>query len=162
MFVADDAFPMGRHLQKPYSLTGIGYNERIYNYRLSRARRISENVFGILVSRFRLFLGCIHMKPSTIKVVVMAAITLHNILRSRNPRRYLPACSVDQENMDGTVRRGDWRQVQHNMADMDSCKQRNPTVESKKIWQHYTTYFAEYDPVPWQDRVLQVSRPRKN
>lgn len=151
---------MSRHLQKPYGLTAIGYNERIYNYRLSRARRISENVFGILVSRFRLFLGTIHMLPRRIKKVVMAAITLHNILRCRNPRRYIPACDVDQENMDGTVRRGQWRQNPKNMTDMDICKQRNPTVESKKIRQHYTTYFTHYDPVPWQDRVLQVTRPR--
>lgn len=160
VFVADDAFPMGRHLQKPYGLTGIGYDERIFNYRLSRARRISENVFGILASRFRLFLGCIYMLPRNIRFVVMAAVTLHNILRSRNPRRYLPACDIDQENMDGTIRRGQWRQTTHNLADMDICKQRNPTVEAKKIRQHYTTYFANYDPVPWQDRVLEVGRRR--
>lgn len=160
VFVADDAFPLGRHLQKPYGMTGIGYNERIYNYRLSRARRISENVFGILVSRFRLFLGCIHMLPKTIKHVVMAAVTLHNILRSRNPRRYMPACDIDQENMDGTIRRGQWRQVEHNMSDMDVCKQRNPTVEAKNIRKYYTSYFANYDPVAWQDHVLQVTRRR--
>ena len=51
--VAEYAFAVGPYLKKPYgakNLTGI---ERIFNYRLSRARRIIENAFGILSARFR-------------------------------------------------------------------------------------------------------------
>ena len=45
--VADDAFPLKDYLLKPYSQTGLIIQNRVFNYRLSRARRIFENAFGI-------------------------------------------------------------------------------------------------------------------
>ncbi|XP_060868206.1 uncharacterized protein LOC132943287 [Metopolophium dirhodum] len=56
VFVGDNAFTLGTHMMKPYS--GVfekGNKKRVYNYRLSRARRVVENVFGILSSVFRVF-----------------------------------------------------------------------------------------------------------
>ena len=50
MIVADDAFPLKEYIQKPYSQIGLTIEKRIFNYRLSRARRIVENAFGILVN----------------------------------------------------------------------------------------------------------------
>lgn len=56
VFVADDAFPLRYYLLKPYSQRGpLKKEEKVFNYRLSRARRVSENDFGIMVSRFRIF-----------------------------------------------------------------------------------------------------------
>jgi hypothetical protein len=56
LFVADDAFPLRRHIMKPYpEVHSKGSTQRIFNYRLSRARRIVENAFGILASVFRVF-----------------------------------------------------------------------------------------------------------
>jgi hypothetical protein len=42
---------------KPYPGANLAYDEKMYNYRLSRGRRISENGFGILVSRFQVFIN---------------------------------------------------------------------------------------------------------
>lgn len=36
--VGDDAFPLETHLLKPYKLRGLTLEQRIFNYRLSRAR----------------------------------------------------------------------------------------------------------------------------
>ncbi|XP_022166261.1 uncharacterized protein LOC111030867, partial [Myzus persicae] len=52
LFVADEAFAMSENLLKPYSQTNLTKEQRIFNYRLSRARRIVENAFGILNLRF--------------------------------------------------------------------------------------------------------------
>lgn len=52
VLVGDDAFQLTENLMKPYPHTSLSPQERIFNYRLSRARRIVENVFGILVARF--------------------------------------------------------------------------------------------------------------
>ena len=55
-FVGDDAFALKPYMMKPYPQKSLDATKRIFNYRLSRARRISENFFGILVNRFRIFI----------------------------------------------------------------------------------------------------------
>ena len=54
-FVCDNAFPLAKHLMKPYPSRNLSEERQLFNYRLSRARRISENVFGLLASRFHVF-----------------------------------------------------------------------------------------------------------
>ena len=49
--IGDDAFALKSWMMKPYSKTEMTVSERIFNYRLSRARRIVENAFGILANR---------------------------------------------------------------------------------------------------------------
>lgn len=55
--------------------------ERIFNYRLSRARRVVENAFGILAWRFRTLMNPIEVKVETVDQVVKTAYALHNWLR---------------------------------------------------------------------------------
>lgn len=95
---------------KPYPQRNLNEEQRIFNYRLSRGRRISENVFGILTSRFRVFLSTLCVKPESAVSVVMAAIVLHNFLRSKVPGRYTPTGTLDREDSDGELNQGTWRE----------------------------------------------------
>ena len=52
VFLADDAFSLGKHCLKPYSQSGLTPIKRIFNYRLARVRRVTENAFGILTIAF--------------------------------------------------------------------------------------------------------------
>ncbi|XP_022180908.1 protein ALP1-like [Myzus persicae] len=75
VFVADDAFPLTCNIMKPYAGTQEkGSMKRIFNYRLSRARRVSENTFGIISSVFRILRKPILLEPKTAKKVVLAIV----------------------------------------------------------------------------------------
>ena len=65
MFVADDAFPLSENIMKRYPQRNLDDVKRIFCFRLSRFRRVSENAFGILACRFRLFLGRSNLTPET-------------------------------------------------------------------------------------------------
>ena len=53
VFVADDAFSLKPYMLKPYPNNDVCDREQtIYTYRACRARRVIENSFGILASRF--------------------------------------------------------------------------------------------------------------
>lgn len=86
---------------KPYSRRHMSYDERIFNYRLSRARRIVENAFGILANRFRIFMKPIALSPENVELTVLAACSLHNFLRGRRclgRNVCLPPGIADHEN----------------------------------------------------------------
>lgn len=82
-FVADEAYPLRPYIMKPFSARGLTASERIFNYRLSRARRVVENAFGILVNRFRILMGNMLLQPNQVNEVVMTCCILHNLLRRK-------------------------------------------------------------------------------
>ncbi|XP_064637878.1 uncharacterized protein LOC135499964 [Lineus longissimus] len=111
-FVADDAFPLQTDIMKPYPFRNLDKDKRVFNYRLSRARRVVENAFGILANRFRVFLAPILLSPEKVQMIILAACALHNFLRVHNSAKYFPPRAVDREQLNrGVVAKGDWRSV---------------------------------------------------
>lgn len=153
VIVADDAFPLMENLLKPYSHLSASNEQRIFNYRLSRARRIVENVFGILASRFRILLNTINLSPEKATTIVLSCCYLHNFLKKRNPNNYLKN-SVDVENVcTGDISNAPWHndiQLQH----LQPLKGRNSTVNCKEIRNKFCNYFNTVGAVPWQNQVL--------
>lgn len=95
--LGDDAFGLTKYLMKPYPQSGLTKKEHIYNYRLSRARRMIENTFGILTSRFRIHHQEINMAPDAVDQMIQATVLLHNMLRDKCGRTYIPRGYVDCE-----------------------------------------------------------------
>ena len=82
---------------KPYSQSVLDDERRIYKYRHSHARRMSENLFGILANRWRLFHSVILLPPETIETLASATLGLQNFLRqSASKGVYCPVGLVDK------------------------------------------------------------------
>ena len=111
--VGDDAFALKTWMMKPFSKRNISDEERIFNYRLSRARRIVENAFGILANRFQCLLTTLKVQPQTVSSIVSACVCLHNVMHIRYPT--LHTAVLDQH----AVIPGDWRRG-GNLQDMDN------------------------------------------
>ncbi|CAG7821537.1 unnamed protein product, partial [Allacma fusca] len=112
VFVGDEAFPLLNNLMRPYPGIHLDDEKRIFNYRLSRARRTIENTFGILVARFRILLQTLYMQPEYANDCIKSCIVLHNYVRQhpRSESYYIPAGFVDYENPEnGEIIRGIWR-----------------------------------------------------
>jgi len=82
VFIADEAFPLGKNLMKPYPGRGLTNEKHLFNYHLSRARRVVESAFGILTQRFRIYHRKMCLLPETVVSVIKATVVLHNMLQA--------------------------------------------------------------------------------
>lgn len=144
VIVGDDAFPL-----KPYPSRNIDQSKRIFNYRLLHARRIVEDVFGILAARFRIFEKPIPLDPDKVTTIVLAACALHNFLRSKTSSRkvFMPDGSIDSDN---TL--GDWRhEKQCECFERLTLQGGNRyTGEGRSVRDEFCDYFNSNGQVPWQ------------
>lgn len=86
VIVGDEAFPLKTYLMRPYPGQNLNDDKRIFNYRLSRARRIVENTFGILTQKFRIYNRRINQaNPENVDNIVLATCILHNFIKYFNP-----------------------------------------------------------------------------
>ncbi|XP_018314018.1 uncharacterized protein, partial [Mycetomoellerius zeteki] len=95
--VGDEAFPLKLYLLRPYPGRGLTPEKEVFNYRLSRVRRLIENTFGILVSQWRIYRKPIIANPETVVQIVKATVCLHNWLRKNDIgiNEYVPIGIVD-------------------------------------------------------------------
>lgn len=153
MFVGDDAYPLRTDLMKPYSHRQLDQEERIFNYRLSRARRVVENAFGILANRWRVFHSTIILHPDKVAKITMAAVCLHNFLREQRSEAYVPPGLADREDPDHRFVEGDWRREGLGaLHSWQGGRGRNFSLQAKQQRDTMKEYFVSpAGLVPWQD-----------
>lgn len=151
-FAADSAFSLCERVMKPYSgAYPRGSSQRIFNYRLSRGRRVVENAFGILSAIFRVLRKPILLEPSTVELVVMATIYLHNFLRKHSPTIYMPPGSMDSEE-NGVLCQGSWRNDQDTISMLPLRNiHRRPPAYANSIREELSDYFMKEGAIPWQN-----------
>lgn len=84
VIVADEAFGLHKNLLTPYPGRGLTEKRRIFNYRLSRARRIAECAFGILANKWRVLHTPLLVEPDFTDIIVKSCCILHNYVRKRD------------------------------------------------------------------------------
>ena len=108
--VGDEIFPLKTWLMRPYP-GKLTEEQRVFNYRFSRARRVIENVFGILVARWRIFHTPIVASIENAESYVLTTLALHNYLRQTDNAVYTPAGFIDSQNSSGEVQPGEWHKI---------------------------------------------------
>ena len=155
-FISDDALALRTWLMKPHGSRHLSWDQRIFNYRLSRARRIVENAFGILAQRFACLLTTMRQQPQNVATIVRACVCLHNLLRIKK-EPLLPRV-VDQEDSNHEFQPGFWRR-HANMVDMEeNVRGTQDERQARKLRSYLTQYVnSPAGSVPWQNRM--VRRP---
>ncbi|XP_008180145.1 uncharacterized protein LOC103311933 [Acyrthosiphon pisum] len=151
VLVGDDAFPLMNNLMKPFSRRNLTKEQAIFNYRLSRARRIVENAFGILSSRFQILLKEINLCPEKATLIVLTCTHLHNYLRMKKVESYYQGGFDVENTMTGEMVNADWKSDRL-LLPLQQLSGRNTTVSAKEIRLNFSQYFnSEQGAVPWQN-----------
>lgn len=156
--VSDDAFALRDFCLKPYSRKTMDRRQLVFNYRLSRARRVVENAFGIMAHRFRIFLKTVELQPRNYIPVIKAALVLHNIALDRQP---IPAHAVDREDERGNITPGSWRDVLVLDEQPQPPRTRADTA-GKRTREIMADFFGSpHGMVPWQWEMAHVNPPEQ-
>ena len=157
--VGDDAFALRPWMMKPYPSRNLSRQQRIFNYRLSRARRVVENAFGITAMRFRCLLTTMAQRPENVQTIVYTACVLHNLIRIRKDALTgaLEGDRVEPET--GNIIPGTWRTAtvgnQVNLTGLDVTGGNTSTKTAKQQRDVLCAYYnSERGRVPWQDRMV--------
>jgi hypothetical protein len=154
VFIGDETFSLIKDFLKPYNVKQLTRERKIFNHRLSCARRIIENVFSILVARFGLFKTHINIQLDNIKDVVMPSYALHIFLHRTSPDSYTPSeCFETEDLQNGTVT-ACLRSNPSSMATLKRGNNRNHHQTGKEIRSQFVEYFNNEGKVPWQDNCI--------
>lgn len=131
VIVTDEAFAVTTNVLRPFPMQGLDTRRRIYNNRLSRARHYVKCAFGILSSKWRVFLRALQLDVDTVESIIKACCILHNYLHVHE--------AVDvEENMPTIERVNDW------INEM-------PDLSAPQVRDLFADYFMSPEgAVPWQ------------
>lgn len=130
--IGDAAFTAGKRMLKPVGRTELTREQRIFNYRVSRARRTIENTFGIMTVKWRLLGRTIEVNPNLTAKIISVICCLHNLLIDRDGTKYT-ATDNDCE------------------CPLAELKTALPRPNSKTQTQNeYMEWFLKEGAVPWQ------------
>ncbi|KAF2889066.1 hypothetical protein ILUMI_17107, partial [Ignelater luminosus] len=140
LIVADAAFSLKRYMMKPYPFKGLTDSQAIFNYLLSRARRIVGNSFGILANKFRILLGKINLSADKTRGITLACCALHNFLLSESHLYQSDIAKL----VDKEVPPSGLRQQGGN----------HPSATAMEIREKFQNYFNDVGAVEWQNNMV--------
>lgn len=153
VFIGDEAFKLMTNFMTPYRQSNrIGYEEKCFNYRLSRARRVVENAFGIMANRFRVLLSQIATNVDKVDDIVLACWVLHNFLRRKCINYILPN-NIDTEDItSGNILLGDTH-TSEELLSLD-VRQEFATADAKAVRKAYKEFYNNAGAVDFQNRFV--------
>ncbi|XP_017475959.1 PREDICTED: putative nuclease HARBI1 isoform X1 [Rhagoletis zephyria] len=100
--IGDSAFRLSDKLMKPYPFhISQSRQQKLFNYRLSKSRRVVENAFGHLKARFRRIGKGIDNSIKNANAIILSCCVLHNFLNENNDKineKWMQALQVVEAN----------------------------------------------------------------
>lgn len=131
-FIGDEAFGLSKHMLRPYSGKQLDYAKRMFNYRLSRARRCIECAFGLLSSKFRIFQSPMQVSADFAEIIVKTCCILHNMIRKHEGLHF--------------------HAVSNTLANTNSIMGSERSINTRDILKDY--FISPEGSVPWQDLMI--------
>lgn len=151
------AFGLKPWLLSPYPRKSLTQPKRIFNYRLSRARRVIENTFGISRgSRVEGIQGPISVSVNTVELIVQAAVCLHNYRKLTETALYCPSGFVESVDQTGSIKPGEWRSMVSStdkgaLAGLSRVRGSRYVANAIQLREGLTDYLnSKQGEVPWQ------------
>ena len=151
--LGDDIFALRIYLMKPYSTRFMSKEQRIFNYRISRGRRVVENAFGILAQRWQILLRTMQQASDNVRLIVEACVCLHNLMRMRYST--LQNSVLDTEDENHQIIPGIWRDagLMHALKKIKGATRANTSGKQQQEYlQHY--FSSPAGSVPWQNNMI--------
>lgn len=146
--VGDEAFPLSKNLMRPYARRQLDFPSRIFNYRLSRARRTVECAFGILTKKFGIFQKAIETNIDLTEDTIKCACVLHNYIRQ-------------SQNENDKILETEFLKQNANVPQLQSLR---PTInhrangEAMQVRDTLKQYFSSPEGcVPWQNMACGIT-----
>lgn len=136
VIVGDEAFGLSSHVMRPYARDNLSCKQKIFSYRLSRARRYIECTFGMMSNKFRLFHRPINVKMDLAQIILKACL-LHNFIRKRDGYRDRDTLVIN--GFSGSLPR---QQTERNIRQASNTRDL------------FAEYFMKEGKLSWQDRYV--------
>lgn len=152
VLVADEAFALTPYMMRPFPRSKhLDVRKKVFNYRLSRARRVVENAFGLLAARWRIYRKPINTSLNTAIKIIQATTALHNNIiqheTTLHPAERIYSNNNTEENTN-LIYTGAFSEM--NAHNRNSC-----SAYAAQVRNHYADYFMNAGAVEWQwDKVL--------
>lgn len=138
VFVGDEAFALTPNMMRPFPRRQLNHEKRIFNYRLSRARRQVECSFGIASSMWRVLRKPMEVDPDFATDIVKAVCILHN---------YVQEEGLQGQNLPLTDNEGEWE-------DFPTANAR-PAKDGISVRDAFMSYFVSTaGSLSWQNDLL--------
>ena len=143
--VADNIFALQKHVMKPYSRKNcLTYNQKIFNYRITRARINIECAFGLLQNKWGVLQRNYAFKLKTYENIIMALLCLHNMIITTQLENNIHQNDLEEVNIDGNDPDKD---MEDNEIEVHVHSERQRSILAQ--------YFVSNEgSVPWQDKYI--------